>query len=243
MTNKGRLPTLGTDDPVISEIAWFINTIYQPAQAKYSRLSKLTRTLSAVSILLALVFLSYFALSVLFPELKLFATSLIYDGYEYNLAIFPSLMLFLAAIILSLRIQIVEKSWRKTVLNSMPLVQASAFLLLLMFCFNQAVVAAAGLLNLVSFLVTYMVNRLFGYTSAATRNQTMIYNLKRLKREYEIASVGCDGYELEILQEATFKALFQLEKDNVKRLDKEIMGDHYTVHDSAFNALKGLRKP
>ncbi|WP_125564012.1 MULTISPECIES: hypothetical protein [Pseudoalteromonas] len=256
---SGRLPPKSPQDPVISEINWFINNIYQPAYLKYQKLSKLTRTISANSAILAFVFLSYFGLNAAFPKLNLFAIQTLHDGYDLNMAIVLGLPVFLVALIVCTRQKLHLRhlclaiilgprynpkfAYRKeNLLHTLPFLQVVLFLSLFLFCFTPQMVAVAGIINVIIFVGTYMVNRLFGYTSATTRNQIMIHNLKRLQREYEIASFNCGRFELERVQADAFASLFQLEKDNVARLDKEIMGDHYKVHDSAFNIIKGLRK-
>ena len=244
----GRIPNKDASDPVISEINYFIK-LYNSAYKKMDKLSKLTRTVSVLSAIWAAIFLSFSAIDQLVKGFDIFSSSMIYDFYDYNWNIAAATPMALYAFVIGLRSFPQKKSNTSTEKNPLkevqiwlPLIINILFSITLLFLFTKEVIALCGVLSLGAFILTYMVNRLFGYTSASVRNQTMLLNLKRLKREYEIASHDVADKELKYIQEQTFARLFLLDELTVTRRDKEIMGDHYKVHDSAFSWAKGLRK-
>lgn len=244
----GRIPKKDTSDPVISEINYFIEQ-YNSAYKKMDNLSKLTRTASILFAIWAAIFLSLFASDQLVKGFDIFSSSMIYDGYDINWNMTAATPLVFFAFLIGSRNLFKKKpnlseeqNSLKEKLNWLPLIINIVFTIILFLLFTKEVTVLCGALSLGAFILTYMVNRLFGYTSSSVRNHTMVLNLTRLKREYEIASYGVDDKELKYIQEETFAHLFLLDEITVMRRDKEIMGDHYKVHDSAFSWVKGLRK-
>ena len=244
----GRIPKKNAREPVISEINYFIQ-LYNSAYKRMDKLSKLTRTTSVLFVIWGINFLSFFAIAQLVEDIDIFSSSMIYDGYDFNWNIAVAIPMVLFAFVIGSRDLFKkqsnspeEKNPLKEKLNWLPMIINILFSIILLFFFTKEVTALCGTLGLGTFILTYMVNRLFGYTSGSVRNQTMVLNLKRLKREYEIASHDVDGKELKYIQEQTFARLFLLDEITVIRRDKEIIGDHYIVHDSAFSWVKGLRK-
>lgn len=244
----GRIPKKDASDPVISEINYFIQ-LYNSSYKKMDKLSKLTRTVSVLSAIWAAIFLSFFAVDQLVKGFDIFSSSMIYDFYDFNLKILAATPMVLFAFVMGLRSFSKKQPNSSEKQNSLkegqiflPLIINTLFSIILLFLFTKEVIALCGVLSLGAFILTYMANRLFGYTSGSVRNQTMELHLMRLKREYEIASHGVNDKELKYIQEQTFARLFLLDEIAVIRRDKEIMGDHYKVHDSAFSWVKGLRK-
>lgn len=244
----GRIPNKDASDPVISEINYFIK-LYNSAYKKMDKLSKLTRTVSVLSAIWAATFLSFFFSEQIFYELNIYSSSMIYDLCDFNWNIAAATPIVLFAFTIGSRNLFKkqpnspeEQHLLEEKLNWLLLVVNIIFTVVLLFLFTKELTVLCGALSLGAFILTYMVNRLFGYTSASVRNQTMLLNLKRLKREYEIASHDVADKELKYIQEETFARLFLLDEITVIRRDKEIMGDHYKVHDSAFSWVKGLRK-
>lgn len=242
----GRVKEGSNDDPVISEINWLICEIYLPAHNKMNKLSKLTRSVSVLFVIWALTLLSYFCASELFNGLAIFSQTVLWDGYDFNWMILSSVPSILLAIAVSFRnfpfnSKTKKDKWQKTQSCMLCLFNVPFFVILL-FGFSKETVAIAGLICLAGFFITYMCNRLFGYTSSSIRNQTLVHHLKRLKREYEIACSQGNKTDLPYIQEQTFAHLFEMIEQGTNRRDKEVMGDHYKVHDSAVSWIKGLRK-
>ncbi|MBQ4811273.1 hypothetical protein J8M20_07990 [Pseudoalteromonas luteoviolacea] len=249
---QGYIKHVDTDDPVISEINWFIDTVYMPAHKRADKSSKATRTLSVLFSIWAFTLLGVFAAAELIPNLPIFTQSLIWDGYDFNwvaLAVLPSFML---AVFVSFRnypfkhgdnnfVGDDEFTWRKRqsfVLASFNLI----FLVAVLFAFTKPLICLLGITCAAGFLLTYMSNRLFGFTSSSIRNQTMVFSLERLKREYEVAIHSEEEFEVDRIQADTFKRLFLMVEGMIDRRDREILGDHYKVHNSAFDLVKGLKK-
>ena len=134
-----------------------------------------------------------------------------------------------------------EKGWRKK--HSFLLAVVCLFfpVLLSMYFFKETVLAL-GIVSLMSFITCYKVNRLFGYTSSSIRNQTMMFHLQRLKREYEIAVSDACKEESKLIKQETLAVVYSLVENVTNRRDREIMGEHFKVHDSAFKWVKGLKK-
>jgi len=206
-----------------------------------NKFSKLTRTVSVLSAIWAAIFLSFSGIDQLVKGFDIFSSSMIYDFYDYNWNIAAATPMVIYAFVIGLR-SFRQKNQLKEIQNCLPLVINILFSIILLFLFTKEVIALCAVLSLGAFILTYMVNRLFGYTSGSVRNQTMKLNLERLKREYEIASHYVDDKELKDIQEEIFDRLFLLDEITVIRRDKEIIGDHFKVHDSAFSWVKGLRK-
>lgn len=243
----GRIPKKDASDPVISEINYFIK-LYNSPYKRMDKLSKLTRTVSVLSAIWAAIFLSFFAIDQLVKGFDIFSSSMIYDGYDFNWNITAATPMVLYAFAILSRYSPKKESNSTAEENApeernwLPLIINIAFTIILLLLFTKEITALCGGLSLSAFILTYMVNRLFGYTSVSVRNQTMVLNLKRLKRVYEIESHDVDDKELKYIQEETFARLFLLDEITIIRRGKEIMGDHYKVHDSAFSWVKGLRK-
>ncbi|MCF2857011.1 hypothetical protein L1286_06000 [Pseudoalteromonas sp. SMS1] len=249
---QGYIEKIDDNDPVVSEINWFIHEIYLPAHKRADKSSKATRTLAVLFSIWAFTLLGFFAIAELSPHLKIFTQSQLWDGYDLNwvvLAALPSLML---AIFVSFRVYPFKRAdntfvepdeftWRKRqslVLASFNLI----FVLALTCAFTKAVICLLGISCVAGFLLTYMSNRLFGFTASSIRNQTMAHQLGRLKREYEIALHSAGKFEVDRIRTETFKRLFTMVQEIIDRRDREILGDHYKVHNSAFDLVKGLKK-
>ena len=107
---------------------------------------------------------------------------------------------------------------------------------------SEGVVAISSIVNLTIFVSTYLYNRLFGYTSAMVRYQTTLLKIELLRDEYQTTTIGLDAETLGYEQSNTLNRLYQIAELAIDRRDKEILGDHYKVHDSALNWVKGLKK-
>ncbi|WP_024593593.1 MULTISPECIES: hypothetical protein [unclassified Pseudoalteromonas] len=94
--------------------------------------------------------------------------------------------------------------------------------------------------------VSYLVNRLKGYTRAWSRNRLMKEQLEILVREYRLGirdkNVSTDRHYINIEQENILSKLFELEVKNRIETHADIVGDYIAVHESAFSWVKGLRK-
>ncbi|MFY8299491.1 hypothetical protein AAEU28_12045 [Pseudoalteromonas sp. SS15] len=244
----GRIEHISEDDSVISEINWLIEKIYKPAHENADKLSKLTRSLSVIFSVWATTLISLFVASEFIKDLNLFEQSAVWDGFDVNyiwLALMPT---SLFSICVSFRnwptkntTEVIEGRWRKK--QSFLLALGCLFFpgLLSIYFFKETVLGL-GIVSLMSFVACYMVNRLFGYTSSSIRNQTMMFHLQRLKREYEIALSDACEEESKLIKQETLAAIYSLVENVTDRRDREIMGDHFKVHDSAFKWVKGLKK-
>ncbi|KZN67532.1 hypothetical protein [Pseudoalteromonas luteoviolacea] len=249
---QGYIKHVDSDDPVISEINWFIDTVYMPAHKRADKSSKATRTLSVLFSIWAFTFLGVFGVAEFIPNLQVFTQSVIWDGFDFNWVALAALPSFILAVCVSFRNYPFKHSdnifvgedeyiWRikqSLVLASFNLV----FLVTLLFAFTKPLICLLGITSAAGFLLTYMSNRLFGFTSSSIRNQTMVFRLERLKREYEVARHNAGKFEVDRVRAETFKQLFAMVDDMIDRRDREILGDHYKVHNSAFDLVKGLKK-
>ncbi|KZN41020.1 hypothetical protein [Pseudoalteromonas luteoviolacea] len=249
---QGYIDQIDNSDPVVSEINWFIREIYLPAHKRADKSSKATRTLAVLFSIWAFTLLGFFAIAELSPHLKIFTQNQLWDGYDFNwivLAALPSLML---ATFVSFRVypfkradntfvESDEFTWRKR--QSLALASFNLIFVVALTCaFTKPLICLLGISCVAGFLLTYMSNRLFGFTASSIRNQTMVHHLRRLKREYEIARHDAGAFEVDRIQAETFKRLFSMVENMIDRRDREILGDHYKVHNSAFDLVKGLKK-
>ncbi|MCG9736441.1 hypothetical protein L1D51_21025 [Pseudoalteromonas shioyasakiensis] len=95
-------------------------------------------------------------------------------------------------------------------------------------------------------LISYLVNRLKGYTRAWSRNRLMIEQLEILEREYRLSirgkSLPIDRRYIKIEQENILSKLFELESKNRIATHTDIVGDYIAAHEGVFSWVKGLRK-
>jgi hypothetical protein len=94
--------------------------------------------------------------------------------------------------------------------------------------------------------VSYLVNRLKGYTRAWSRNRLMEEQLEILDREYRLSIRGkklpIDREYINIEQENILSKLFELESKNRVETHADIVGDYIAAHEGVFGWVKGLRK-
>lgn len=94
--------------------------------------------------------------------------------------------------------------------------------------------------------VSYLVNRLKGYTRAWSRNRLMKEQLEILAREYRLGirdkNVSTDRHYINIEQENILSKLFELESKNRTETHADIVGDYIAAHEGVFSWVKGLRK-
>lgn len=94
--------------------------------------------------------------------------------------------------------------------------------------------------------VSYLVNRLKGYTRAWSRNRLMKEQLEILAREYRLSIRGkelpTDREYINIEQENILSKLFELESKNRIETHADIVGDYIAAHEGVFGWVKGLRK-
>ncbi|KYL37198.1 hypothetical protein A2I96_06005 [Pseudoalteromonas tetraodonis] len=94
--------------------------------------------------------------------------------------------------------------------------------------------------------VSYLVNRLKGYTRAWSRNRLMIEQLEILAREYRLSirdkELPKDREYINIEQENILSKLFELESKNRIETHADIVGDYIAAHEGVFSWVKGLRK-
>jgi len=217
-----------SEDKAINQIDEFID-LYQGGVEKYGKKHKFTRTASIASFAVIAFILIVLALD---KTLSLDIMSLIpYNVVDFGLTNF--ILIFLLPI---MAILYLINSYR-FFFELIVIFQITIFSIFMSIEVSVLLIS----INISIFLLSYFINRQQGYTRAWSRNRTMVFHLKRLRKEHEIAVQDMDDPNVKIEQENTLTKVFSLEEENVNAMHKDIVGDYFTAQDSSLNLLKSIR--
>ncbi|MED5514795.1 MAG: hypothetical protein VYB81_18805 [Pseudomonadota bacterium] len=100
--------------------------------------------------------------------------------------------------------------------------------------------------SFITLFVSYLVNRLKGYTRAWSRNRLMKEQLELLAREYRLSINGkkdpTDKQYIKNEQANVLSKLLDLEQKNRVETHADIVGDYIATHEGVFGWVKGIRK-